>query len=310
MNRDALGVVLLAVLAILAIAVGAAAIDAPTQAAGSATGSGGGSGGLLGEGQTFDLGQQAQIDPSGGSGAIEALLQLLVIVLVGGFFVGLYVLRDELGLRDLGIVALGSVVLAGLLLGIYRILGFLGGNDSANGRGIAGRRTPVFPGGGSDGAADSVAQTVTTDPLLAFAVAAVLLVGIGLLVRSRRTTDENENDGESTPAASNSSSPSAAELGRAAGNAADRIADDTSTDNEIYRAWREMIEQLNMGNPRSRTPEEFARAATDAGMARENVTELTDVFRAVRYGGTDATEEREARAVAALRRIEDDAEER
>src|SRR5699024_8288810 len=105
-------------------------------------------------------------------------------------------------------------------------------------------------------------------------------------------------------------SPSAAELGRAAGTAADRIADDRSADNEIYRAWREMIEQLDMGNPRSRTPEEFARAATDAGMAREDVIELTDVFRAVRYGGIDATDEREARAVAALRRIEDDAEER
>ncbi|WP_256684582.1 DUF4129 domain-containing protein [Halococcus qingdaonensis] len=310
MNRDALGVVVLAALAILAIAVGAAAIDAPTQTAGSATGSGGGSGGFFGEGQIFDLGQQAQIDSSGGSGVIEALLQLLVIVLVGGFLLGLYVLRDELGLRDLGVVALGSVVLAGLLFGLYRLLGLLGNNDAANGSGVASRRTPVFPGGGSDGAADSVAQTVSTDPLLVLAVATVFLVGIGLLVRSGWTTDEDKNNGEPTPAASNSSSPSVAELGRAAGNAADRIADDTSTDNEIYRAWREMIEQLNMGNPRSRTPEEFARAATDAGMARENVTELTDVFRAVRYGGTDATDEREARAVAALRRIEDDAEER
>jgi hypothetical protein len=303
-NRDALGVVLLAVLAILAIAVGAAAIDAPTQAAGSATGSGG----LFGEGRTFDLGQPTQIEPSGGSGVIGTLLQLLVVVLVGGFLVGLYVLRDELGLHDLGIVALGSVVLAGLLLGIYRILGFLGGNDSTNGSGIAGRRTPVFPGGGGDGAADSVAQTVSSDPLLVLVVAAVFLVGIPFLVRSGWTADED--GGESESAASNSSSPSAAELGRAAGNAADRIADDTSTDNEIYRAWREMIGQLDMGDPRSRTPEEFARAATDAGMTRESVTELTDVFRAVRYGGTDATEERKARAVAALRRIEDDAEER
>ncbi|MFC6961587.1 DUF4129 domain-containing protein [Halocatena marina] len=39
-------------------------------------------------------------------------------------------------------------------------------------------------------------------------------------------------------------------------------------------------------------------------MARDDVEELTTLFEATRYGNVDVSEEREQRALAALRRIE------
>ncbi len=94
-------------------------------------------------------------------------------------------------------------------------------------------------------------------------------------------------------------------IGEAAGRAADRIeAAEDSAENEVYRAWREMAESVDVGNPRTSTPAEFAAAAADAGLDRDRVAELTELFEAVRYGDRPVTEEREQRAVAALREIE------
>ena len=53
------------------------------------------------------------------------------------------------------------------------------------------------------------------------------------------------------------------------------------------------------------TPGEFAAAAVDAGIDREDVVELTGLFERVRYGSEAATADREARALDALRRIDD-----
>ncbi|WP_390215270.1 DUF4129 domain-containing protein [Halobaculum halobium] len=76
-------------------------------------------------------------------------------------------------------------------------------------------------------------------------------------------------------------------------------------ENEVYRAWREMTGALAVDNPRSTTPAEFAVAAVDAGMDRDDVDTLTDLFEAVRYGAEPVTPEREREAVDALRRIEE-----
>lgn len=65
-----------------------------------------------------------------------------------------------------------------------------------------------------------------------------------------------------------------------------------------------MTTHLDVDRPASSTPDEFTRAATQAGMACGDVEELIDLFVTVRYGGGDVTRERETRAVAALRRIE------
>nr|WP_303647699.1 DUF4129 domain-containing protein [Haloarchaeobius sp. HME9146] len=95
-----------------------------------------------------------------------------------------------------------------------------------------------------------------------------------------------------------------AAIGAAAGRAADRLETSTAVDNEVYRAWREMTTHLDVPEPESSTPAEFAEAAIAAGMTREQVTELTALFEEVRYGGEDPTTDRESRAIEALRAIE------
>ncbi|MFB6146679.1 MAG: DUF4129 domain-containing protein [Halobacteriaceae archaeon] len=96
------------------------------------------------------------------------------------------------------------------------------------------------------------------------------------------------------------------QLGELAGEAADRLARSaTAVDNEVFRAWREMTDLLDVDRPESSTPREFAGAAKAVGMAPAHVEALTDLFREVRYGDREATDDREERAIAALRAIED-----
>lgn len=66
-----------------------------------------------------------------------------------------------------------------------------------------------------------------------------------------------------------------------------------------------MASRLPAANDRSKTPREFADAAIDAGLDPDDVEDLTDLFRTVRYGDAGATADREARAVETLRRIEE-----
>jgi hypothetical protein len=110
-------------------------------------------------------------------------------------------------------------------------------------------------------------------------------------VARRRTPDDEE---------------ALAAVGAAAGAAADRIENAADVENEVYRAWREMTDHVDVSNPASSTPGEFAAAARDAGMAATHVDTLTALFRDVRYGGEEATEDRERQAVDALRAIEDE----
>ncbi len=73
--------------------------------------------------------------------------------------------------------------------------------------------------------------------------------------------------------------------------------------NDVYRAWAEMVAEIDLENPKSKTPEEFANAAISEGMNEEDVMELTDIFEQVLYGGKDVTNEHESRARRAIERI-------
>ncbi|MFT4958108.1 MAG: hypothetical protein ACI9PP_002168, partial [Halobacteriales archaeon] len=90
----------------------------------------------------------------------------------------------------------------------------------------------------------------------------------------------------------------------AAGRAADRLETGDEFENDVYRAWAEMTTELEVEHPSSSTPSEFAMAAVDAGMDRNDVDRLTELFEEVRYGGFDPTPEREGEAIETLRRIE------
>jgi hypothetical protein len=118
------------------------------------------------------------------------------------------------------------------------------------------------------------------------------------------TGDEESRSGQAADEEDSSDDASVEAVARAAGAAADRIEADADADNEIFRAWATMTEYLDVDRPRSSTPTEFADAAVDAGMDARDVRELTALFEEVRYGGAEATTDRESRAVSALRRIE------
>lgn len=130
-------------------------------------------------------------------------------------------------------------------------------------------------------------------------LALALLVSLALLVV---TTGDHAPEPGAEPAAPDVDQLGA--IGRAAGRAADRIERDADPDNAVYRAWKEMTDRLDVPNPAASTPAEFATGAVAAGMDPADVDELTSLFEAVRYGTAAPTEDRESRAVAALRRIE------
>ena len=302
MDHDALGPALIAAFAVLALGVGAAALDTPTDASGDA-GRGGGSDVGVFDGSRFDLGQPPSAEATVTPSIPQVVFQALGVVLVLAFLVGLYHLRDELGYGDLGIVIVGSLVLVGVmgvLLAGARLFG--GGRNATNGSaGFLGSSRPALPGGGSS--AEEAARTVAIDPPAVAVVVGLVVLAGGLTVVWRGRDERTEPKTEAEPG-STGGPGTVAELGHAAGRAADRIADEGEPTNEVYRAWEEMTDHLDVANPGSSTPREFARAATDAGMARNDVDELTDLFRTVRYGGRRVTDDRENRAVDALRNIE------
>ena len=92
-------------------------------------------------------------------------------------------------------------------------------------------------------------------------------------------------------------------LARIAGDAADAIEHEDAHANAVYRAWERMTAALDVTDPETTTPGEFVEAATAAGLDEDDVVELTDLFREVRYGGADP-ELHEERALATLRRVE------
>lgn len=141
-------------------------------------------------------------------------------------------------------------------------------------------------------------------PLLSLALVGFL--AIALLVALATLFYSTGDDGAPPPATDedDQAPDRMAAVGRAAGRAANRIERDAEADNAVYHAWREMTQYLDVPHPNASTPDEFATAAIQAGMAREDVEELTRLFEAVRYGGVAPTVDRERRAIAAFRRIE------
>lgn len=158
--------------------------------------------------------------------------------------------------------------------------------------------------------AEGAGAIISSNPLL---TAAIVIVAVALLVALLYLQDaERLGIGGATPSTGDDSelteeysAQTLQMLGEAAGEAADRIDESGDADNEVYRAWREMTGYVDVDRPEASTPREFAAAATAAGMAEADVTELTDLFEEVRYGGLPPTDDAEQRAVAALRRIED-----
>lgn len=97
-------------------------------------------------------------------------------------------------------------------------------------------------------------------------------------------------------------------LAQIAGDTARRLAErdsgDAALENEIYRAWVAMTEHLEVTDPDTTTPGEFAAAAVAIGLHAEDVQALTELFEAVRYGDRPVTTAREQAAIEFLDRLE------
>lgn len=160
-------------------------------------------------------------------------------------------------------------------------------------------------GGGSGTSGDGDNGVFSMGPIL-FVLGVITAIFVGGLFATREAGDDDDPaPAEADPEPDEHTD--AAAVASAAGRAADRIdtAGGDDVDNEIYRAWQEMTELLEVSRPESSTPREFADAAIDAGLEREHVDELTRLFEDVRYGDAETTPAMEERALEVLRQIED-----
>ncbi|KDE59322.1 hypothetical protein EL22_23200 [Halostagnicola sp. A56] len=280
-----------ALAAIVSIGLVAATIQSPLE-----TGGTGGMGG--GEDGGSSIGGQS--GPESGGGSVPEFFEYLVyaLLIVVAIALAWYLLfhRREL----LGMVA-AVVAVAGVLALLAWLFVEFGADPNLE---PPNQSAPSQSGqdGGTPGHGEGERTPISIGPLVGV-LALITAIFAGALVLTNRRSDGDEL------AAREESEPKDdiehAAVSEAAGRAATRIeAADDDVDNEVYRAWEEMTDPLEVDRPETSTPGEFADAAIDAGLAREHVTDLTRLFEAVRYGGVETTADMEARAVGVLREIE------
>ncbi|SFS55220.1 DUF4129 domain-containing protein [Halostagnicola kamekurae] len=281
-----------ALAAIVSIGLVAATIRSPLE-----TGGTGGSGG--GEDGGSGVGGQSGFQSGGGESVPEffeyLVYALLIVVAIAIAWYLLFHRRELLGMVAAVIAVVGVLV---LLVWLFMELGGDPNLEPPN------RSAGSQPGqgGGNPGQGERERTPISIGPLVGV-LAVITAIFAGALVLTNRRSDGDELAASEESGLEDDIERAA--VGEAAGRAATRIeAADDDVDNEVYRAWEEMTELLEVDRPETSTPGEFADAAIDAGLAREHVKDLTRLFEAVRYGGVETTAEMEARAVAVLREIE------
>jgi len=315
-DRNALQALLLAGLCVVVVVFAAATLtDTTTPGGGLGFGGDGSSGfggsggdGLAGEdGEEGGRGLPINNSTGGGSagggeilcvewlkGSDVAGALVMALILFGGAVA--YVRNYVVGLGAMLVVGWPGLILYILLTACGGGVDF-SGSLSPDGDGQAGSSGSGVPGTG-----DAVADPSVSTILLV--IAGVLVVGVLVAFALGAGEDDEEEEDEETGESKRFTMPDLAAVGEAAGDAADRIETTEAVDNEVYRAWREMTDQLNVPSPETSTPAEFRDAAVAAGMDPDDVARLTDLFEEVRYGEAEATDARERAAVDVLRRIE------
>lgn len=289
MDRRTLTVLAIVVLGVVALGLSAATLTSP-ETSSNGGGQSGETGGSVVDNQTDETSSEGP-----NLGDVEPLVLLVAGLLVVASLV--YMALYERGWLVAFCVVLAAILVLGLVIQDLEFQPSVSnGTDAGNpGEGGQGGDQESPDGGQSEGSGSSFPTF-----LLAGVFLVLLLVAYAVLGRTVSDRDEKpvEDDGTVQPET----------LGAIAGRAADRIetgADSTTAaDNEVYRAWQEMTSRLDATNEETTTPREFEQQAVEAGMAPEDVSELTRLFESVRYGGEAVTDDRERRAVTVLRRIE------
>jgi hypothetical protein len=308
-KRDALAAVAVALLALVALGVAAATLDSAVDVGSGGFGGGGGAAPSVGE-SAEDPGILTSSGDAGELSASGVCLPYLreppaVLALLAGLtLLAGITYRDTASPFASAAVAGAIGAPIGALFWVLSTCRSVAQSVSLS-LGTGGNGTGLFPAGAPGGSGFGGGEGAASAPQLLFALvvaAAVIASVAALLLAGGDDEADGKAGGDAEPAAEEQ--PDLGAIGRTAGEAADRI-ESSDADNEVYRAWRDMTDVLDVDRPASSTPAEFATAAVDAGVAEEPVTALTEVFERVRYGGEDATDDRERRAVEALRRIEE-----
>jgi hypothetical protein len=308
-NRNTALTVALAALAVLALALAAATLDsAVVTEGGGTTGLGPQNNPSVG-GDDDANSSGFDREPMGGSLYFDTICYPVLNEL---WVIGLIVLGLSLvgaaGYRSTGSMfpAVALIVALGIpTVMLHAVLTACGTADADRmGLPLGGNGSAILPQGGGGSGGLGGGETISTPTTVFGVLLVVAVLGAVLLLFVSTGDDEQRPEDFETPEPTEAQQQAA--IGAAAGRAADRIQEAEDVDNEVYRAWAEMTRHLDVPNPGASTPVEFATAAVDAGMRREDVDELTALFEEVRYGGAAPTEDRERRAVDALRRIEDE----
>ncbi|WP_053946928.1 DUF4129 domain-containing protein [Halolamina sediminis] len=313
MQRDTAVAIVLALLALLAIGAAGATLENPAETdSGSGIGSGSGSGFGSGSGGSGDGnassatgGSPMQLGGQVGGACITVLQTLSAKLLLFGsvvVFAGYVWWRtDSPGMGLVTAVLYGPIVYM-----LWYALGTCQTIQEASPAGQTANQTRTANGSaGGSGGLGSAAETATSQPSVLLVVVLVVLVLAAIVLLYVASADDIVNSQVDREPDDEEEVSDIAAVGRLAGEAADRIEAGDAFDNEVFRAWVEMTTHLAVEHPESSTPAEFATAAVEAGMEPDDVRELTDLFEEVRYGDQKVTDEREKRATAALRRIED-----
>jgi len=278
------------VVAILALGVAAATLSTTTQPESDGSGSGGGGLGPQPGFPNVDLDSPEQAETSPAPLFSRILAALLLLSVIGTLIYAIIYRRRAVMAAALGLLAILIVWL------VMQLLGDVGGSGGF-GIGLGGGAGGLGGGGAN--------QEVTNQPVRLLAV--VFLVGVAAVAGVYLFGSRDDPESPEEPAAAPTEAEEMAAVGAIAGRAADRIeaaADTAAIDNQVYRAYREMTDHLDIDHGESTTPREFADAAAARGMAAGDVAALTDLFEEVRYGGFDPTADREDEATRTLRRIE------
>ena len=196
--------------------------------------------------------------------------------------------RFSLGMFIFGGYAITPVALAFYFLRTDCTTAGGGGPDQNTGGGIAGVLGQQTPG-----------PSIPAEYMLG--IFALLFVGVAAAVYFTSNDEEyaTAEDEEVT-----SEDADVTDIAEAAADAAERLESrNADVNNEVYRAWLEMTQLLDVASPGTHTPGEFADAAVELGVDREHVDPLTTLFEEVRYGHRDP-ESREEQAIEVFRAIE------
>jgi len=307
MDRERLRVVLVGVLCVLAVSAAAATLTSPEQTQAE---TGGGSiqddaedreQGQSGESNAEPIGSPGELDFDVGA-CIPWLYSRWFWLAVGTVAVGGWLLARR---RQDSLAATAYLSALAVPFSLVWLLLSECENDTTEAQSIVPSDLVVAPEGGdaSFGVLGEAGRAAS--PVWLVAVAALLGLGALAVAVARTPEDADDPDDPTAAAVDADEHEDVEDLRTAAGRAADRIERAAAVDNEIYRAWVEMTEHLDVEHPESSTPREFEAAAVDAGIDADVVAELTGLFERVRYGDEPPTEATEARAVDALRSMED-----